>query len=109
MPVPSKQFFAKVYDQDGITLLRTLAFDKPADGSMFVKSEPEFSARINAGMGELVLNLKAPFDSFLEGTTVNFMNIVDLYCSSTNPVTLVQTTRRLYRGYVSRYEPYTET
>lgn len=99
-----KQFFAKVYDADGTTPLKNLAFEAPADGSMFVKSPPMFTARTNGGLSELVLDVKTAWDSFSEGTTVNFMNIVDLYAVRIDGTT--QTSTRIYRGYVSQYEPY---
>lgn len=106
--IPKKKYFAKVYAKDGMTIRKIIPFEMPLDGSMHAKSQPEFSSKMNGGLGELVIDLKAPFDNFLEGTMVDFMNVVDLYCSRIDPTTLVQTTRRIYSGYCSRYEPYAD-
>src|SRR5919197_810859 len=95
----TKHFFADVYDQDGTTLRKTLAFKQPADGSMSVKGQPSFTMRTNGGQGELVLDLKTAWDSFSEGTVVKHMNVVDLRCVRIDGTT--QTERRIFRGYVS--------
>jgi hypothetical protein len=84
-----------------------------SDGSTFVKNlppetlknkAPEFRSKINGGYSECVLDLNLPFDDFDEGTSIDFMNIVDIYAiDSENP-----RGRRIYRGFISKYEPYIE-
>jgi hypothetical protein len=104
----TKKYLAKVYDQDGSTPLKTLVFERTADGSMHVKNEPHFNAKMNGGLGELILDLKTPFDSFEEGTTVDFENVVDVYAVVIDDVLKTQTSRRIYSGLVSMYDPYFE-
>src|SRR5687767_3078797 len=99
-------FLVKIYDQDNSTLLKTLATGRPADGSMGLKNKPSFSSRINGGLGECVLDLATAFDSFGEGTTVDFLNLVDIWAVVRDLSTLAQTTTRVYKGYLSAYEPY---
>src|SRR4051794_38795780 len=104
-------FNVKVYDQDGSSLLLNLTTERPDDATaMFLKNTPAFSNRINGGQGECVLDVKAPFDDFSEGTSIDFMNVVKIYSvtinTSVTPPT--QTTTLIYTGYVSRYEPYIE-
>jgi len=67
-----KSYNVQVYDQDGVTALRTI----PAKQ---IKNEISFSSRINAGLGQLVLDLNLPFDDFDEGASIDYMNIVDVY------------------------------
>src|SRR5947209_7874575 len=107
MPV-TKKFLAKVYDQDGTTLRKTFVYERTADGSSHLKAGPSFHTRINGGQGELVLDVKAPFDDFDEGVSVKLMNIVRLYAVVTDDATKAQTSTLVYTGYVSRYEPYVE-
>ena len=101
-----RQWTAKVYDQDGTTFLKALSTQKPLDSSLpHLKSSPTFRSRINGGLGECVLDVNLPFDDFDEGGLVDFMNIVDIYCiDQENP-----RGRRIYRGFISRYEPYSES
>src|SRR5207253_1237947 len=74
----------------------------------YCKNVPNFRTRINGGQGECVLDLKAPFDNFDEGTTVKFLNIVKVYAivvdTTVSPRT--QTSTLIYTGYISRYAPY---
>src|SRR4051812_40632567 len=108
MPV-RKQYTVRIYAPDGATPVRTLTTARPADPALpFVKSVPTFSARINGGLGECVLDLFAPFDDFGEGTLVGFMNVVTVDAVVTDTDLKSQTTTRIYKGFVSRYEPYVE-
>lgn len=104
-----KQYIVKIYDQDGTTPLRTLTTEKPADSSaLCLKRSPMFTAQINGGLGECVLDIRAPFDDFSEGTVVDFMNIVTIDAVVLDTDTKTQTITRIYKGYVSQYDPYLE-
>ncbi len=93
-----KTFNVQVFGQDGVTKIRTIPYS-------LLKSDPQFTSRINAGLGECVLDLDLPFDDFDEGNLVDYMNIVDIYAvDAANP-----RGRRIYRGFISRYEPYLES
>ena len=102
-----RQWTAKIYSQSGSSsdFVKVLSTQKPLDPDLpYLKSNPTFRSRINGGFGECVLDVAFPFDAFEEGTTVKFMNIVDIECiDQDNP-----RGRRIYRGYISRYEPYLE-
>ena len=95
-----KQWNVKVYGQDGVTLKLNVP---PSN----LASNPSFTTRINNGQGECVLDLVGPsfkFDSFGEGTTLAFSFVVEIWCvDANNPLG-----RRIYKGYVSRIEPYFE-
>ncbi len=105
----TKHFVAQIYDQDGSTLLRTLTTEMPLDTTLpHLKSVPTFSTRINGGQGECVLDINFPFDNFEEGSTVNFMNIVKLYCVKVDRSAASQTQTLLYTGFVSKYDTYVE-
>lgn len=96
-----KQWLIKIYGRDGTTLKKTVVWDT-------VKSKPTFSCRINGGYGECVLDLTGTsfkFDNFGEGTIIDFTFIVDIY--EADP-TNAATGRRIYRGFISKYEPYIE-
>lgn len=103
-----KLYVAHVYDNDGSTPVGTLTTDRPADGSPFIKTHPTYTEQINGGQGELVLDLFCKFDDFSEGTLVAFMNVVTLDAVVIDETAKTQTTTRLYKGFVSRYEPYIE-
>ena len=92
-----KEFSCKILDQDGSTFIIGLA-------PKLLKSPPSFRSRMNAGLGELVLDLNLPFDDFDEGNSIDFMNIVDVYAVDEDH----PRGRRIYRGFISRYEPYIE-
>src|SRR5437879_602488 len=92
-----KQFTAKLFAADGTTLRKNIAPN-------VLKQSPQFNSRINGGLGELVLDLNLPFDDFDEGVSIDYMNIVDLYAIDADH----PRGRRIYRGYISRYEPYIE-
>lgn len=102
----TKKYLVKIYDQDNSTLRKTLLGERSADSHL--KSDPSFHTRINGGQGELVLDLKAPFDDFDEGTTVDFLNVVKLYAVVKDDALKTQTTSLIYTGYISRYEPYVQ-
>ncbi|MGE0536633.1 MAG: hypothetical protein AB7O68_16805 [Pirellulales bacterium] len=92
-----KRYNVQVYDQDGVTPIRTIP-------SALIKNPPTFRSQLNGGFGELVLDLNLPFDDFDESTLVDYMNIVDVYAvDDVHPKG-----RRIYRGFVSRYEPYVD-
>jgi hypothetical protein len=87
MPI-RKQFNVKVYDQDGTTLIRTLSLKKSDDSSLpFQKNPVSFSARMNGGLGECV---------------------IDLFAVVTDTDARTQAVTRIYKGFVSRYEPFIE-
>jgi len=93
----NKSYNIKVFDQDGSTAITNWS-------AQTVKNTPQFTSKINGGFGECVLDLDLPFDDFGEGNAVNFMNIVDIYAvDSDSP-----RGTRIYRGFVSQYEPYIE-
>ncbi len=94
-----KHFTVKIFDSDGSSFLKSVD-----GGSGGLKNIPTFTSKINGGLGELVLDFGFPFDDFDEGTIIAFMNVVDLYVDdSSNP-----RGRRVYRGFISKYEPYIE-
>lgn len=95
-----KSFLVKIFGSNGTTFIKNVP-----SGAGGLKNLPTFSSKINGGLGELVLDLDFPFDDFGEGTTIAFMNVVDLYVTDAeNP-----RGRRVYRGFISRYEPYIES
>lgn len=96
MPL-QKTYLVKVLDQDNAAFLKTF---EPGT----LKNLPSFRSKINGGLGELILDLNLPFDDFDEGNSVAFLNLVDLYAIDADH----PRGRRIYRGYVSRYEPYAE-
>ena len=105
-----KSYIIKIYDQDGSTLLKTLTTDRPEGNGAYVANVPLFVSRINGGQGECMLDIKAAFDDFDEGVSVNFMNVTKIYAvtldDSTSPPTQAQTL--IYTGIMTRYEPYME-
>lgn len=91
----NKSYVVQIFGQDGVTGVETLDLTK-------LKNKLTYVEKINGGLGELTLDLAYPFDSFGEGTRVKAMNIVDLYVvEASNPLG-----RRVYRGFMSQYEPY---
>ena len=93
-----KSYTIKLYDSDGLTIKKVIERD-------LKDSPPQFRSRINGGLGELSLDLNLPFDDFDEGNSIDFMNIVDVYCvDALNP-----RGRRIYRGFLSQYESYIES
>jgi hypothetical protein len=110
MPI-RKTYLAKVYDQGG-TFRKVFTCDAAPGGraglQSTLKTVPTFSARINGGLGECVLELKARFDDFSEGTVIDFMCLVTVDAVVVDTETRAQKTTRIYKGFVSRYEPYVE-
>jgi hypothetical protein len=90
-----------IYGQDGTTVLATLPQSN-------IRGYPTFTTRINGGLGECVLDLVGSgffFDTFDEGNAIKHMNIVDIYeIDPSHPLG-----RRIYRGFISRYEPYIDS
>jgi hypothetical protein len=100
----NKRWTAKFYDQTGASpgFLKNISTGKPLDSSPFLKSVPSFPSQINGGLGQCVLDIAYPFDDF--GTEIDFMHIVDIWCyDQANP-----RGRRIYRGFISRFEVYVE-
>ena len=74
-------------------------------GDDSLKNSPSFSSQINGGYGECILDLDVAFDSFSEGTNINFMNIVKIYAVDTTNVR----GRLIYTGFISKYTPYIDS
>lgn len=89
-----KNYIVKVYDQDGTSLKLSVPPNT-------VKALPEFRAKTNGGFGELVLQLKYPFDNW-DNTIFKANAIVDLWCFDDAN----QLGRRIYRGYISKWGCY---
>jgi hypothetical protein len=93
-----RQFQLKVLGQDNSTFVATIPLSKE-------KSPPTFTSKLNGGQGQCVIDLDLPFDDFTEGTTIKFMNIMQLWVTdAANPLG-----RCIYTGYISRYEPYIDS
>lgn len=90
-----KQFTVKIYDQLGTTLKKTLAPN-------MVKNTLSFSNRINAGVGQLMLDLQLPFNDFDEGDSIDYSNVVRVHVSEENN----PNGRLVYTGYIYKYDPY---
>jgi hypothetical protein len=95
---PPKLFTVQIFAPDGTTYRKSLA---PG----VIKNAPTFRDRINSGLGECVLDLNLPFDDFDEGNSVALMNVVDI--SSVDEAH--PRGRRIYRGFLSAYEPYIDS
>src|SRR3990167_7630847 len=95
-----KEYTVQVYDQDGTTFLKSYSM-----GDDSLKNSPSFSSQINGGYGECILDLDVAFDSFSEGTNINFMNIVKIYAVDTTNVR----GRLIYTGFISKYTPYIDS
>jgi len=91
-----KQYTVKIFDK-----FSTSSFVKNVD-PILLKSVPSFKAKINAGLGEAVIDLNLPFDDFDEGVSIDFMNIIDIFVvDEINPLGV-----RIHRGFISKYMPY---
>lgn len=91
----NKSTVVQIFQADGSTPVETLDLTK-------LKNKLTFSDQLNGGLGELTLDLSYPFDDFSEGTRIKAMNIVDVYAvEDSYPLG-----RRVYRGFMSQYEPY---
>lgn len=99
MPL-QKEYNIKIYNQDGTTFVTSVS------GAQ-IANEIQFSSKLNGGFGQCILEFVGDdykFDSFGEGTTIDFMNIVKIYAvSANNP-----TGTLIYVGYMSKYEPFIE-
>src|SRR4051794_27576381 len=84
---------ARVTDQDNSTVLIHLPSERPETSTLpYLKAMPSFGGRINGGYGECVLDVGGyTFDSFSEGTNVDFMNLIDLYANVVDVETMAQT------------------
>lgn len=92
-----KQYLIKMFDPDGATFIKNIP---QGDGGL--KNIPTFKARINGGFSECVLDFDLPWDNFGEGGQIDFINIGEVWVTdASNPLG-----RRVYRGFVSKYEPY---
>src|SRR4051812_47573264 len=102
-----KTFVVKLYDQDFSSLVTVLTTGRPESGSaMHLKNVPTFSSRLNGGLGQCVLDVKAPWDDFGEGSTIDFMHLARVYAVVVDDEAATQTTTLVYTGYVSQYTPY---
>lgn len=90
-----KRLLAKIYQRDGTTLALNIPKNKMRD-------VPTFPDRINAGMGECVIDYIAPFDDFGEGTKIDHQFILDLWVFDDDH----PDGRRIYRGAIQDFEPY---
>lgn len=95
----NKKFNVKIFDLDGTTLL----YNVPPN--ILRDKAPTFNSRINAGMGECVIDLNLPFDNFGDGTRIKSDAIVEIWSiDDSNPLG-----RRIYKGYISKYSPKIES
>jgi hypothetical protein len=92
-----KEYLLKLFAPDGATFLATIPH---GDGGM--KTLPTFQSRINGGLGEMVVDLDMPFDEI--DTSIDFMHVAELWVTDEDH----PRGRRIYRGFVSRIEPYRE-
>ena len=93
-----KEYNIKIYDQDGTTFITSVTGKQ-------VSNDIQFKSVLNGGFGECVLEFTGEdyrFDSFNEGTIINFMNIVKIYAVSSD----YPTGTLIYIGYISKYEPF---
>lgn len=103
MPQHNKRFQVQIFAADGTTFRKSLTTQKPSDPALpHVKNKISFRSRINGGLGELVLDLAYPWQRFGEGTTIALNNVVDVYAMDDDH----PRGRRIYRGFISKYEPY---
>lgn len=91
----NKKFVAKIYQNDGVTFIRSL---KPTE----IKNVPVFTSQINGGFGQCLLDLNLPFDDYGEGSDIDFMNIIKIYVTDENNTL----GRLIYTGFISAYKPY---
>lgn len=91
-----KQYTVKIFDKlDDTTFVKNMA-------PILLKEVPTFKAKINAGLGETVIDFNLPFDDFDEGVSIDFMNIVEIFViDEDNPLG-----RRIHKGFISKYTPY---
>lgn len=90
-----KKYVVKILAKNGTDILKNIPH-----GS--IRSAPTFPSRINGGLGECVIDYKAPFDNFGEGTIVEVGNVLEVWAhDSSYPLG-----RRIYSGTIQEYEPY---
>lgn len=98
MTARRKKFLVKIYGQDGTTLVKNISTSS-------LGNIPNFTAKMNGIVGPCTFKLTGDgfrFDSFMEGTAIKHMNIVDVYVmEAANPLG-----RRIYRGFISKYSPF---
>ena len=87
-----KQFWHKIYDTNG-NYLATLAND--------VINKPEFSWKMNGGMGEMVIDYKKNFNNFGEGTIIKHGNIVKTYIQDGDQ----ERGKKIWEGKINKYQP----
>lgn len=89
----NKKFSVKIYQPDGVTLIKTL---KPTE----IKNFPVFNSQINGGFGQCIIDLNTQFDNF--GAEISAGNIAKIYVmDANNPLG-----RLVYSGFISNFEPY---
>lgn len=88
----TKTFFHKVYDKDG-NYLTTWAKD--------VISKPEFSWKMNGGMGEMIIKLKRELKDYEEGTNITVGNVIKTYVQDGDR----EIGTKIWEGLLNRYEP----
>lgn len=89
-----KTYYYKVYNKSGDFIKTWTSKD--------ITSLPSFSAQIQGGYGNTSLNLALPFDDFDEGNSINVENLVEIYEQDGNALN----GRLIYKGVISRYDPY---
>ena len=102
-----KVYVVHVYDQDGATPLGTLTTERPDASLPFLRNPVTFNSQINGGLGQCLLDVFAPFDDFDE-TLINFMNVCTIDAVVIDEDLKTQTVTQIYKGFMSRIEPYVE-
>lgn len=90
-----KQYNVQIFDLDGTTLLYSVPPNILKDRA------PSFTSRINAGLGECILDLNLPFDNFGYGTRIKNDAIVEIWSVDDS----FPLGRRIYKGYISKIAP----
>lgn len=90
-----KQYLVKIYAQDGTTLKKVIPHD-------MLNSEPKFTAKMNGGQGEMLIDTKFPFDDFGEGTEIEFDFVITVDVTDDNNPNGIT----IYGGVIQEYEPY---
>ncbi len=91
------QYLYKIYDSTGATFIRAINAED-------IFSEPKFNHPLNAGQGQMKIKIKADFDDFDEGVSIDYGNIVRVYqIDDDNP-----TGQLIYTGHISKYTPFVD-
>lgn len=90
-----KRYVVKILGKNGTDFKKNIPH-----GS--IRNVPTFPSRINGGLGECVIDYKAPFDDFGEGTIIEVGFIMEVWAHDTN----YPLGRRIYQGAIQEYEPY---